>query len=134
MFVNKRRLKVALLVIGFLVIGLGMYAAFQEQEVVAHTPTTVNCGLNTHQNFATSGTYREYLGVEGNTEACPYCGSQAYVTWKIYKVSEYSGYDTMHTPPNIADWNLCHGHYYVLWTWETVQLENVDCSNPNCGG
>ena len=131
---TSRRFKGTLLLVGLLTVGLGLYVGLQFNEVAADIPTTVVCGLNKHTNFATSGINRTLVGVESNTEACPYCRSQAYVTWSIYELAEYSGYDTWHTPPNRSDWNLCHGHHYVLWTWEDVRLKNVDCSNPNCGG
>ena len=39
MFVTKRRLKVALMVVGFLVAGLGMYTAFHPKEAEADCKT-----------------------------------------------------------------------------------------------
>ncbi len=43
MFAIKGRLKVALMVVGFLVVSLGMYAGFQVQDVEAHPHPGMSC-------------------------------------------------------------------------------------------
>ncbi|MYE89329.1 hypothetical protein F4X33_10075 [Candidatus Poribacteria bacterium] len=93
MFIIKGRLKVALLVVGVLVVGLGMYAGFQVQEAEAHSWL---CRLRKHK----TKTSEESIAWEKTTESntfytnCSNCtGSpkKTHVEWKWY----YHYYETV---------------------------------------
>ena len=53
MFATKGRLKVALLVVGFLIVELGMYGAFQIQEANAHS---FSCFFHSHSTSTSIST------------------------------------------------------------------------------
>ena len=65
MFAIKGRLKVALLVVGVLVVGLGLYARFQIQEAEA-THSSWSCVFKTHDivSHMKHSTFNHYTGLQ----------------------------------------------------------------------
>ena len=65
---------------------------------------------------------------ESAIEACPYCGSQAYVTWSIDNVYEMDVVATMHMSGNVMQIPECHFHITnETFLYQEVNVENVDC-------
>ena len=93
MFANKGRLKVALLVVGFLVTSLGMYAGFQVQE--AEALSGCNSGPKNGETRPYSTTKEEF--VEHTFvyfyASCKYCGRSVMMSGpaNVYNVVNVTG-------------------------------------------
>ena len=70
MFSTKRRLKVALLFVGFLVIGLGLYMGVQVQEAEAHPHPGMSCSDARWDCCDTIWTARQICGMFPSSSAC----------------------------------------------------------------
>ena len=123
MYAIKGRLKVALLVIGFLAVDLGMYGGFQVQDAEAHTPScdvTIptfvlnairSIGLTQRSNeghetpppitatysHRTQTTYSHLQRVVNGRKTagytCNYCGGAAYIS-EVLRRTEYWKHET----------------------------------------
>lgn len=70
MFSTKGRLKVALMVVGFLVVSLGMYAGFQVQDVEAHPHPGISCGDARWNCCSAIQATREICGMFPDSRVC----------------------------------------------------------------
>ena len=123
MYAIKGRLKVALLVIGFLIVEIWMYGTFQVQEAEAHTPScdvtiptfvlnairaigltqNANSGKTpplpitaaySHQTQTTySHSQRVVNGRKTAGYTCDYCGGAAYIS-EVLRRTEYWKHET----------------------------------------
>lgn len=138
MFATKGRLKVPLLVVGVLIVGLGIYAAFQVKDAAA---SAAGCNANAASSHRDTEKVRSesYSFVRETTipATCPFCGSSG-VRYRIqFKMYETIRWTTQHyiSLGNIG-WTHCHNHrkgphflgFYIYYT------NAVDCSNSDCGG
>ena len=126
MFATKGRLKVALLVIGVLVVVFGWYA---DAHYRWWNPT---CWISPHRNTPPYTVYEDvYLGDVGEIITCYECGS-----WAVSIMEEYQTYrvryqDTEHTVA--GDWITCHIHELSRTPSITgLRNQRIECSNTSC--
>ena len=127
MFAINGRLKVSLLVVGVLVVGLGIYGAFQVQEATANNSSS-SCLIKIDKISATVLTAVHYDGYTGNERwssptTCYVCAGfypPAKHREAEYK-KDYNYYDVWkHRWPWSTSYDHCHTHYYsnvVEITW-----------------
>ena len=70
MFATKGRLKVTLLVVGFLVVSLGMYAGFQVQDVEAHPHPGTSCCAARWDCCSAINSARQWCGMFPDSYMC----------------------------------------------------------------
>ena len=135
MILNSRRLNAMVLIAGVLVVGLGLYIAFQPEEAEA-THSSLLCLFRLHRvsgtsHFATTmGSTGRTFPIHGVTCSRPGCKTRKTHTYKEYKQKNYTFTDYEHasvystsTPPYLAlSWSYCHMHtstsYSTYWKIE----------------
>lgn len=125
MFATKGRLKVTLLVVGILVVGLGMYAAFQVQEADAHKPDPIlYYDLKDHE-------YKWKDMSTGTTSGtCSYCGHSTTIHRTRVREECWNRTKTYH---RVLGYH--HKHLTSLkWARYYWRIDSVTCSNSSCGG
>ena len=121
----KGRLKVALLVVGILAVGFGLYAAFDIHDAHAHTAAIHGWDISYSWHWVSS--------VVTNLTTCPACGGSRSGTKTVNTYDVYR--------------QLIHKHYvwgtgWVAQYWtevydsteSTVTTVWDDCPNSSCGG
>ena len=125
------RLKATLLVIGVLVVGLGLYAVFQVDEVEAHSPFT--CTIMPHAAdfwnpyHSTTTTNLRQRSITGT---CSVCGGSATLTsWRqrieVKTERKYNHFWGV--------WVYCHSHTTVKVSYQWSP-PSAQCHDPDCGG
>ena len=128
----KGRLKVALLVVGFLVAGLGMYGAFQPHDAEAHG-SSWQCPLMKHKKGTESWStvYELISNVDPIYEyrTCPNCKGMPpkWHTKRYYKKFAKSTTPCKHKPPVGGSWSSCDSHVYYANQGKEWRL-------THCGG
>ena len=131
----KGRLKVALLVVGVLVVGLGMYTAFQVQEVEANN-SSASCFLKSHISFVLQYTVLSRFSTGATQKVKTICTDcWAFYpphdhTYKQYIENRYEQRDYDHKWPG-QFWEPCHLHAGTVFVskWE---IQN--CGHTGFGG
>ena len=116
MFVTKGRLKVSLLVVGVLVAGLGMYAAFQPKPAEADCNTIGR--IHAEPFYDDTYDYGEWTGEERETSPINCSKCQGYPK-SIHKEKKWvSWYDVVvlykHRWFWKTTWDYCHAHTYRI--------------------
>ena len=125
MFATKGRLEVALLVVGVLIFGLGLYAAFRVQEVEADY-NSPSCTLKQHK---VGGLYSiqvltptsDYETFEGNCSSCGWSTPDTTHVYRKYLKTIYYTRPYYHKYPWQGHWTLCHNHNHRddFFIWRT---------------
>ncbi len=132
MFATKGRLKVLLLVVSLLVVGLGMYAAFQVQEVHAHVRFHSGAD-NDLFHYSKSGHKYKWKDMSSDTISgtCSYCGSSTTINRTRVREECWNVTNTYHRIVH----SFCHRHWLnIKWARYYWRLDSVTCSNSSCGG
>ncbi len=123
MFATKGRLKVALLVVGVLVVGLGMYGAFHPKQAEAHGPWPVYHSESEH------GYKWKDMSSDTISGTCSYCGSSTTIHRTRVREECWNTQETY----KIVWWD--HRHFLsIKWARYYWRLDSVTCSNSSCGG
>ena len=131
MFAIKGRLKVVLLVVGFLAAGLGMYEAFRPQQAEAHCSTVGRV----HDDYDwKTGTTKTATGNRETVEMnCSRCQKYPAKDHTRIEVEESSNgvFIYKHRWLWDSDWTHCHSHKYSISypIWYTVW-----CNQSGGGG
>ena len=128
MFATKGRLKVSLLVVGVLVVGLGMYGAFQLQEVEANN-SSWSCVIMVDRIYLSTSVLlgSSYTGKTRTRETnCFNCrrAPRTYKHTQKEKVSSHSyAHHWEHRWPWSSSWSYCHIHTGISSRvdWKTVR-------------
>ena len=141
MFVNKGQLKVALRVVGVLVVGLGMYGAFQPEVVEAHRYTWTEIfmgGSPSNHHREKTETWTETTTVATYTwkVKCSVCGKDTVTKKSTEKRhTTYERKQTDHYSFSGVYLDNCHRHDKKSkgsrLSWSTTTSA---CSNSSCGG
>ena len=127
MFANKGRLKVALLVIGFLVASLGMYAGFQIEKAEATHSNSLSCPLKLHTfgsltSIVTLTPTSTYTTFQGNCSSCGWNAPEKTHKYRKYFRVYYYSRPFFHKYPWEASYGFCHYHtsqsYDYVWRTE----------------
>ena len=137
MLVISRSLKAMVLIVGVLVVGLGIYGAFQIHNADADTPDA--CSQYRHKDAGNALVYdyvhhQSHHNVWSATIRCGFCGGPTRVTWVDYKVYAVLINRVQHNGP--SGWAYCHGHGL---SYEYIGIQRVlgvvNCAYPDsCGG
>ena len=130
MFATKRRLQVALMVVGFLVVSLGMYAAFRPQQAEAHCSTVgrVHDYYDWETGKSRTATGNEQI-VKTTCSRCTYPVSDH----KQIEIEERTHYVRIYKHRWFwsSNWDHCHSHKHSIGIpfWYTVL-----CDQSSGGG
>ena len=125
MFATKGRLKVALLVVGVLVAGLGMYAAF-------HTLNAYGHGIAIPKNVSYDARVNETIRDVRYPSKCPACQTSRDYIGRTTTYDLWRRTDHYHLSPSGWVYQYTTG-YYVRTVTEYSSFW-ADCPEPNCGG
>ncbi len=131
MFATNRQLKMALLVVGVLVAGLGMYGHFQVQKAHAHVPFSE--WDNDLFHYSKSGHKFKWEDMSSDTISgtCSYCGSSTTIARTRVREECWNVTNTYHRITH----SFCHRHWLnIKWARYYWQIDSVTCSNSSCGG
>ncbi len=121
----KGRLKVALLVVGGLLVSLGMYVVFHVSEGEA-THSSSSCSLKLHKPGSTS-----YVAITTATTStrtkimncsnCPGMPKKNH-TQRKYKTTYYYSQPHYHKYPWQSSYSMCHTHTWQSWSYNWVTV------------
>ena len=139
MFATKGRLKVALMVVGFLVVGFGMYGAVQVREAKAHSPYYCGWYHGLQHRPDSNNPYKSssitQLSQRTITGTCSVCGGSAKLTsWRErYESKTEKKYEHFLDLLGYYGWTYCHSHSKVSarYGWSPPSSK---CEDPDCGG
>ena len=128
MFATKGRLKVALLVVGVLVVGLGMYTGVQVDDVMGH-------GLDDHDTRYT--THKALFSDKTDDDAemdCWSCGKKRPAKKRVRKYHTWKYTWHAHLDPFTNEWvnvYIISSEYTGVYK-ETNWIPKGKCPNSNC--
>ena len=132
---TSRRFKGTLLLVGLLTVGFGLIAAFQVQEVDAHTPW--GCFWLSHRANPSpynpgNITWTINLSKRSITGTCGICGGSATLTSWRQRIEVYTQWKYQHKYE--GSWVHCHSHLSLSSVSYRWSPPTVTCHNSNCGG
>ena len=129
MFATKGRLKVSLLVVGVLIVGLGMYGAFQPKQAQAHCSTT---GLVHDYYDWKIGRTQTTLDSWNETTNCSRCPGYPASKHKKKEVEfkKKGRWIYKHRWFWSSNWDHCHSHGYST----SYTLVQTEVCNKSGGG
>lgn len=127
---TSRSLKVMVLIVGFLVAGLGLYVAFQVQDAEA-THSSLTCLIKQHRPAGTTYSYSNTP--TGNTRTknmnCSDCRGQPKKSHTQHEVLSTTYTHDHHEHKYIweSTWSYCHAHVWAS-SWSYIWV------TQHCGG
>lgn len=125
MFANKGQLKVTILIVGFLVVGLGMYGAFYALDVYGH-------GAAISRNNSDDARVNETISDVSYPSTCPACNNPRNYIARTTTYDLWRRTDHYHLSWSGWVYQYTTG-YYVRTVTEYTSFWD-ECPTPNCGG